>query len=82
MTIWGIPVTETMAHPQHGTAIMGDYRTHSFFATKRGIDMQISNSHGTYFVEGKQAIRMDMRGAMVHIRPKAFGDLHTIDLNA
>ena len=72
MMLWGVPVTETTALGT-GTAFMGDYRTHSFFALRRGIDMQISNSHADFFIHGKQAIRMDMRGAMVHIRPKAFG---------
>jgi HK97 family phage major capsid protein len=70
--IWGVPVVQTTA----GTstkAVAGDYATHAFLAIKRGLEFQISSSHSTYFVEGKQAIRADMRAAMVHLRPKAFG---------
>lgn len=72
--IWGVPVVQTTAVTST-KAIAGDYQTHSFLAIKRGIDFQISNSHSTYFVEGKQAIRADMRCAMIHLRPSAFGQV-------
>lgn len=70
--IWGIPVVQTTAGSTT-KATAGDYAMHSMLAIKRGIDMQISNSHSTYFIQGQQAIRADMRVAMVHIRPQAFG---------
>jgi hypothetical protein len=31
--------------------------------------VQISNSHSTYFIEGKQATRADMRVALIVYRP-------------
>jgi len=70
--LWGVPVVQTMAAPS-GVLVAGDYANYGFFGVKRGIDVQVTNSHSTDFINGKQAIRMDMRGVMVHVRPKAFG---------
>lgn len=70
--IWGLPVVQTNA-PTATKAIIGDYQHHSALYVRRGVDIQVSNSHSTYFVEGKLAIRADVRVAMVHYRPKAFG---------
>ena len=73
-TIWGVPVAQTNAVTAT-KAVAGDYRDHSNLRVKRGIDIQITNSHSTFFTEGKQAVRADMRVAMVHRRPTAFGEL-------
>jgi HK97 family phage major capsid protein len=70
--LWGVPVVQTMAAPAT-VLVTGDYANYAFFGVKRGIDVQVTNSHSTDFINGKQAIRMDMRGVMVHVRPKAFG---------
>lgn len=70
--LWGVPVVQTMASPAN-TLVTGDYANYAFFGVKRGIDVQVTNSHSTDFINGKQAVRMDMRGVMVHVRPKAFG---------
>jgi HK97 family phage major capsid protein len=70
-TIWGVPVVETTAAPAT-KALLGDYQNFSELAVRRGVDIQVSNSHGTYFIEGKLAVRCDVRVAMVHYRPKAF----------
>ena len=40
---------------------------------RRGMDVQVTNSHASFFITGKQAIRADIRAVMVHFRPKAFG---------
>lgn len=69
--IWGLPVAQSDAITQN-TALVGDFEGFSELSTRRGIDVQISNSHGTYFVEGKQAIRADVRVALVVYRPTAF----------
>lgn len=71
-TIWGVPVKQTTAVTAT-KAVLGDYANHSFLAARRGVDVQITNSHDTFFVNGKQAVRADVRLAMVHLRPKAFG---------
>ncbi len=71
-TIWGIPVVETTAVTST-KAVLGDYANFAELAMRRGIDVQVSNSHSDYFVKGKLAIRADMRCAALHYRPKAFG---------
>lgn len=70
-TIWGIPVVETTAVTST-KAVLGDFANFSELAMKRGLDVQVTNSHGTLFVEGKLAIRADLRAAAVFYRPKAF----------
>jgi HK97 family phage major capsid protein len=71
-TIWGVPVIETTAVTATKAAL-GDFTNFSEVSVRRGIDVQISNSHGTYFIEGKLAIRADVRLAVIFYRPKAFG---------
>lgn len=70
-TIWGVPVVQTTAVTAT-KAVIGDYANFSELAVRRGIDVQISNSHGTYFKEGVLALRADMRAALIHYRPSAF----------
>ncbi len=72
MTIWGVPVIETTAVTATKAAL-GDFTTHAEVAMRRGIDIQISNSHGNYFTEGVLAVRVDVRLAVIFHRPKAFG---------
>lgn len=69
--IWGLPVAEAFGLTA-GTAVVGDFGDYSELAVRRGIDVQISNSHADYFVNGKQAIRADIRAALIFYRPKAF----------
>ncbi|GIH07413.1 phage capsid protein [Rhizocola hellebori] len=71
MTIWGVPVVETTAVTST-KAVLGDYTNFSEVSVRRGIDIQISNSHGSFFIEGKLAIRADVRCAAIHYRPTAF----------
>lgn len=69
--IWGLPVVTAQALTEN-TALVGDFLNYSELAVRRGIDVQITNSHSTFFIEGKQAIRADMRAALVVYRPAAF----------
>lgn len=69
--IWGLQVTEAQALTQN-TALVGDFANYSELAVKRGINVQVSNSHSDYFIKGKQAMRADMRAAFVVYRPAAF----------
>lgn len=71
-TIWGVPVVLTTAITSTKAAV-GDFTTHAEVSNRRGIDMQISNSHGTYFTEGVLAVRVDVRLAAIFHRPAAFG---------
>lgn len=71
VTIWGVPVIETTACTST-KADIGDFTNHAEVAMRRGIDIQISNSHGNYFTEGILAVRADVRLAVIYYRPKAF----------
>lgn len=74
MTIWGVPVVETTAAPPT-KALLGDYTNFSELAVRRGIDVQVSNSHADFFARGKLAVRADIRCAVVHYRPSAFAEV-------
>lgn len=67
--IWGLQVSMAQAITE-GTALVAD-TNYLELAVRKGVDVQVSNSHSTYFVEGKQAIRADMRVALVPYRPTA-----------
>ena len=69
--IWGLQVLRAQAETL-GTALVGDFQNFVELAVRRGVDVQVSNSHSTFFVEGKQALRADMRAALVVYRPAAF----------
>lgn len=71
-TIWGVPVTQTTAVTATKASV-GDFRNFAEVAVRRGIDVQISNSHGGFFAEGKLAVRADIRVAAIFYRPLAFG---------
>jgi HK97 family phage major capsid protein len=65
--IWGLRVAMAQALTANtGVVVDTNYLE---LSVRKGIDTQISNSHSTFFVEGKQAIRCDMRVALVPYRP-------------
>lgn len=68
--LWGLPVAQSDAQTE-GTGLTGDT---SFLelSMRRGIVVQVSNSHSTYFVEGKQAVRADVRAAFIVYRPASW----------
>jgi len=68
--MWGLAVSQSDAITL-GTALVGDFLNYTELAVRRGIDVQVSNSHSTFFVEGKQALRADMRTALIPYRPAA-----------
>jgi Phage capsid family len=69
-TIWGLPVQLTTLLST--TAFVGDYARQAEIAVRRGVDVQVTNSHASLFVSGQQAIRADLRLAVIHYRPTAF----------
>jgi HK97 family phage major capsid protein len=71
-TMWGLPVALTPAIVA-GTALVGAYRTQSQIFRRGGIRVESSNSHSTFFVENKVAIRGEERLAFVVYREGAFG---------
>ena len=69
--LWGLPVVEAQAETV-GTIMCGDFANHLQLVQKRGIELNITDSHADYFINGKKAIRADMRLALVNYRPQAF----------
>lgn len=69
--LWRLPRIETDALPA-GTGLTGDFRNFTALKVKRGVEIQVSNQHSTFFVEGKQAIRCTFRVAFPVYRPAAF----------
>jgi HK97 family phage major capsid protein len=67
--IWGLPVAQSDGLTQNTGLVLDTSFTE--LATRRGIDVQVSNSHADYFINGKQAVRADMRVALVVYRPTA-----------
>lgn len=69
--IWGLSVVQEQRLTQN-TGIVGDFGNFSELTVRRGLDVQVSNSHADYFINGKQAIRCDIRAAFTLWRPPAF----------
>lgn len=69
--IWGLRAVMAQALTEN-TGLVGDFANFSELDIKRGIDVQVSNSHSDFFINGKQAVRADMRVALVIYRPAAF----------
>jgi len=69
--IWGLMAVQAQAETEN-TGLVGDFANFVELAVRRGIEVQVSNSHSDFFVKGKQAIRADMRAALQVYRPAAF----------
>lgn len=69
--VWGLPVVKTTAQTEN-TGLVGDFQLYSEIFRKRGITIKVTDSHSTYFVEGKNAIRIDERLALAIYRAAAF----------
>lgn len=68
--MWGLSVVQAQALTEN-TGLVGDT---SFLelAIKRGMEVKVRDTHGTDFVNGRQAVRADMRAALTLFRPAAF----------
>lgn len=69
--IWGMPVAEEFSITA-GTGLVGDFNNFSELSMRSGLDIQVTNSHADFFINGKQAIRADIRAALAIYRPAAF----------
>jgi HK97 family phage major capsid protein len=68
--LFGWRVAQSDAQTEN-TILVGD-TMFTELATRRGVEIQVSNSHSTFFIEGKQAIRADMRVAFIVYRAEAW----------
>ncbi len=69
--IWGLPVVESTAETENSVCV-GDFANFCQLFEKKGIEIAISDSHDTYFVYNKLAIRAEIRVAFPVYRPAAF----------
>ena len=69
--MWGKLVVPTTAITV-GTGLTGDFALWSTLYERFGIKLKMTDSHDTYFIYGKQAIRADIRMSMVWKRISAF----------
>lgn len=76
MRVWGRRLVSTFRITK-GTAFLGDF-SKMLYAEKKGITVEITDSHDTYFTYGKYAIRATTRGVFVWKRPSAFAKITNI----
>lgn len=69
--LWGMRVVQTTAATEN-TMTLGDYAMHSNLYNRRGVTVEVTNSHSHYFTRFMLAIRASLRVALVHYRPRAF----------
>jgi len=74
--IWGRPVTVTYRLAK-GTGLVGAFNKMSYYE-RRGIVIEISDSHDTYFIYNKLAIRASVRACYVWTRPQAFCEVDSL----
>lgn len=69
LSIWGLPVAQSQQETSGTGLVLDTFYTQ--LGMYRGVTVKTSDSHSTYFIEGKQAIRADMRVALTVFRPVA-----------
>lgn len=71
-TLWGVPVVTTPLFPV-GTILTGWFDSQTVQAARRqGVNMQMTNSNASDFVEGLVTVRADSRLGLLCYRPTAF----------
>lgn len=68
-TMFGLPVILSTAVTQNTAVLLDTFYTQ--VVMRRGVDIQLSNSHASYFTSGVTAVRADIRGGLAVLRPKA-----------
>lgn len=69
--IWGLQVALAQGLTVD-TGVVGDFANFTQLVSRRGVDVQTTNSHGTDFLAGTQRIRADVRVGVTFYRPAAF----------
>jgi len=68
--IWGLPVILDSACTEN-TALVGDFANFTELAMKQGIQLEMTDSHASLFIQRTLAILATVRGALVVYRPAA-----------
>jgi capsid protein len=69
--MWGVPAVITPAITEN-TGLVGDFAGMSQIFRRQGITIEATNSHDTYFIYNKVAIRIEERLSLVIYRGAAF----------
>ncbi|HET7736461.1 MAG TPA: phage major capsid protein [Nocardioidaceae bacterium] len=67
--IWGLTVAQVQAMTENTGVVLDTQFTE--LAWRKGMSIKVSDSHGTYFIENKQAVRAEIRVAFTVFRPTA-----------
>ncbi len=73
-TIWGLPVLQTTAETAT-QALVGAFQAHSAIYLRRGITVEVTNSHASEFIADINRIKMTMRAALAVFREPAFTEV-------
>jgi HK97 family phage major capsid protein len=69
--IWSMRAIQSDNQTQN-TAVVGDFANYAQIRVRRGVEVEKTNSHSTFFIEGKQAVRASVRMCTVWRRAAAF----------
>ena len=69
--VWGLPVAESDSLTE-GEGLCGDFPGYSALITRQGVTLDISDSHASYFIAMKYAVRARLRAGLAIFRPAAF----------
>lgn len=73
--LWGLPVRKTIgvvSNGSAGTALVGAFGTMAMVVERRGLTVEVSTEHSTFFTERKVAVALSRRFTMAGFRPNAF----------
>jgi HK97 family phage major capsid protein len=77
-TVWGVPLLASAAIPV-GHALVGDFAIGATLMIREGVNVRISDSDASDFVQNRVTVLAEMRAALPVWRPGAFCD---VDLSA
>lgn len=69
--IWGLSVTQDSACTEN-TMVVGDWANFCELVMRQGIEIEITDSHASLFIQYTLAIRASVRAAFIVYRPAAF----------
>lgn len=78
-SIWGVRVVQIQGLTSTNKVLVGDFANFSEIVSRRGLDVETTNSHSAEFLSGVQRMRADIRVGLSVYRPAAFA---TVTLNA